>query len=88
MIIAPQNYLLGDPSRGTIHQTRINAINGSVTSALTFGAKQPTCSLDLSVTAPNLQSFVGEAYISKYPYSPDAQELVGNPGDGSVGGST
>ena len=88
MIIAPQNYLLGDPSRGTIHQTRINAINGSVTTALTFGAKQPTCSLDLSVTAPDLQSFVGEAYISKYPYSPDAQELVGNPGDGSVGGST
>ena len=85
MIIAPQNYLLGDPSRGTIHQTRINFINGSVTDALAFGAKQPTCSLDLSLTAPNLQSFVGEAYISKYPYFPDAQ-MIGNPGDGNVAG--
>ena len=81
MILTPQNYLLGDPSRGTIHQTRINAINGSVTDALSFGAKQPTCSLDLSVTAPNLKSFVGEVYIEKYPYEPDAQ-MLGNPGQG------
>ncbi|KAL8725316.1 MAG: hypothetical protein Q9181_006455 [Wetmoreana brouardii] len=85
MIIAPQNYLLGDPSRSTIHQTRINFVNGSVTDALTFGAKQPTCSVDLSVTAPNLKSFVGEVYIEKYPYHPDAQ-LVANPGEGSLGG--
>lgn len=81
MIIAPQNYLLGDPSRSTIHQTRINVVNGAVTDALTFGVKQPTCSLDLSVTAPNLQSFVGEIYESKYPYHPNAQ-MLGNPGDG------
>jgi len=82
MIISPQNFLLGDPSRGTIHQTRINVVNGTVTDALTFGAKQPTCSIDLSVTAPNLQSFVGEVYTPKYPYVPDAQE-VGNIGAGS-----
>lgn len=81
MIIAPQNYLLGDPSRSTIHQTRINVINGSVTSALTFGAEQPTCALDLSVTARNLESFVGEVYTSKYPYLPDAQQ-IGNIGAG------
>ena len=62
MIIAPQNYLLGDPSRGPVHQTRINFINGSVTNAPTLGVKQPTCSLDLSLTAPNLQTFMGEAY--------------------------
>ena len=86
MIIAPQNYLLGDPSRGTIHQTRINFINGSVTDALTFGTKQPTCALDLSLTAPNLQSFVGEVYISKFPYHPDAQ-TIGNPGDGILVGA-
>lgn len=85
MIIAPQNYLLGDPSRSTIHQTRINVINGSVTDALTFGAKQPTCSVDLSVTAPNLQSFVGEVYVSKFPYLPNSQQL-GNPGDGLESG--
>ena len=85
MILAPQNYLLGDPSRSTIHQARINFINGSVTDALTFGVKQPTCSLDLGVTAPNLESFVGEIYVAKFPYQPNAQ-MIGNPGDGLVAG--
>jgi primary-amine oxidase len=84
MIVAPQNYLLGDASRGTIHQARINFINGTVTDALTFGTKQPTCSLDMSVTAPNLETFVGEVYIEKYPYLPDAQ-MIGNPGAGLEG---
>jgi len=83
MVIRPQNYLPGDPSRGTIHQTRINAINGTFTDALTFGAKPLTCSLDLSVTNPNLQSFIGEVYISKYPYEPDAQQ-VGDIGAGTI----
>ena len=82
MIISPQNYVDGDPSRSTIHQARINVVNGSVTNALTFGANQPTCAVDLSTTAPNLQSFIGEVYISKYPYEPDAQE-VGNLGAGT-----
>ena len=77
MIVAPVNYLPGDPSRGTIHQTRINVVNGSVTNALTFGSKQPSGSVDLSCTAPNLQTFIGEEYIFKYPYEPDAQQ-VGN----------
>ena len=81
MIIAPQNYLTSDPSRGTIQQARINVVNGTVTDALTFGSKQPTCNLNLGVTAPNLQTFVGEDYISKYPYEPNAQE-VGNIGGG------
>jgi len=85
MVIAPQNYLPGDPSRSTIHQTRINFVNGSVTSALDFGVKQPSCSIDMSVTAPNLQSFVGEAYVPKYPYLPDSQ-YVGNPGDAALPG--
>ncbi|KAG8532817.1 uncharacterized protein KY384_002695 [Bacidia gigantensis] len=80
-IVAPQNYLLSDPSRGTIHQTRINVINGSVTDALTFGAKQPTCALDLSQTAPDTQTFIGEVYINKFPYHSDAQ-MIGNPFDG------
>lgn len=80
MIITPQNYLLGDPSRGTIHQTRINYVNGSVTNALTFGSKPPTCTVDLSITAPNIDSFVGEIYVSKFPYHPDAI-MIGDPGD-------
>ena len=85
MIIAPQNYLLGDPSRRTMHQTRINFINGTVTNALTFGAKPPACAVDLSTTAPNLQSFVGEVYFSKYPNLPDEQ-TIGDPGDGALAG--
>ena len=86
MIIAPQNYLLGDPSRGTIHQTRINVINGTVTDAVTFGVKPPTCSVDLSITNPNTQSFIGEIYFPKYPYHPDMQE-IGNIGAGSSAAS-
>ena len=85
MIISPSNFLNGDPSRGTIHQTRINVVNGTVTDALTFGAKQPSGSVDLSCTAPNLRSFIGEEYIRKYPYEPDAQQ-VGNLGAGTVRG--
>ena len=85
MIITPQNYLLGDPSRSTIHQARINYVNGTVTSALTFGAKPPMCEIDLSITAPNTKTFVGEVYIEKYPYHPDAA-MIGNPGDADIQG--
>lgn len=85
MILSPQNYLLGDPSRSTIHQTRINVVGGTVTDALTFGVKQPTCAIDMAVTAPELRSWVGEVWVEKFPYVPDAQ-MVGNPGEG-LGGS-
>ena len=88
MIIAPSNFLNGDPTRGTIHQTRINVFNGTVTNALTFGATQPSGSIDLSCTAPNLQTFIGEEYISKYPYEPNAQQvgdLGAGTGDGGPG---
>ena len=85
MVISPQNFNTGDESRRTIHGVRINAVNGSVTDSVTFGAKSPTCSLDLSVTAPNIQTWVGEVYTPKYPYHPDAQQ-IGNPGDGSAQG--
>lgn len=84
MILAPQNYLLRDPSRGTIHQARMNLADGAVTDAMTYGAQQPICSVDMSITAPNLQSFAGEVYTSKYPYVADAQ-MVGNPGSGAQG---
>ena len=82
VILTPSNYNdNGDASRATIHQTRINVINGTVIDALTFGTRQPTCSLDLSVTSPNLQSFVGEVYVPKYPYHPD-EVMVGDLGAG------
>ena len=80
MVLAPQNFLDGDPSRRTIHQARINYVNGSVTDAVTFGTKQPTCSVPLSVTAPDLKDYKGEIYIDKFPYHPDAQQ-IGNPGE-------
>lgn len=70
MLIAPQNYLPGDPSRQTIHQVRLNFLDANVTDQLTFGTKQPTCMLDTSSVAPELSSFVGEVLIPKYPYDP------------------
>ncbi|KAI4098821.1 MAG: hypothetical protein L6R37_006275 [Teloschistes peruensis] len=85
MIIAPQNALVGDPSRSTIHQTRLNLVNGSVADALTFGSKQPTCSFDMGRTRPRLEEWTGEVYEVKYPYEPDAQ-MIANPGQGGLGG--
>ena len=91
MILAPQNYLPGDPSRGTIHQTRINSINGSVTEVTKFGSGAST-GTDTGGTgkgngycAPDLTNWVGEVYIAKYPYLPDAQ-LVGSIGAGVEAG--
>lgn len=36
----------------------------------TFGTEQPVCMLDMSSTAPDLHSFVGEIIIPKFPYDP------------------
>ena len=99
MILAPQNYLLGDPSRGTIHQTRINSINGSVTEVTKFGSGVGGVGGGNGNGAgtgdgqkegngycnPDLTTWVGEVYIAKYPYLPDAQ-LVGSIGAGVEAG--
>lgn len=85
MVITPQNYFTENPVQRTVHQTRVNYVNGSVTDALSFGVSPPTCQMDLSLAAPKTESFVGEVYISKFPYHPDAQ-MIGDPADAIAAG--
>ena len=86
MAIIPQNYLLSDPSRQTIHQVRVNlAANSSVAQPLTFGAKQPTCAVNLAGAFPDISIYSGEVIIPKYPYDPTVV-TVGLPGSGLSSG--
>lgn len=78
-VLTPQNYILGDPSRASIHQVRIDFINGSVTDTHLFGQNLPTCELDMTQTHGQVTSWVGEVITSKYPFDPSVQDL-GNPG--------
>ena len=80
ILIAPQNYFSADQSRATIHQVRMNFdVNASITSTDIFGTKYPTCALDLKAVEPELDSFVGEVKIVKFPYDPIGSQQT-NPG--------
>ncbi|KAM0548794.1 hypothetical protein ACHAPJ_009791 [Fusarium lateritium] len=80
MIIAPQNYFVGDISRRTIHQVQLDYDeNSTVTNLNMFGAKLPTCAFDMNKAAPDLSSFVGEIEIAKFPFNPSGS-LQTNPG--------
>ena len=82
MAIVPQNYLLSDASRQTIQQVRVNlASNGSVAMPTFFGAKQPTCSVELAGALPDLGMYSGEVLVPKYPYDPHAVGVF-QPGGG------
>lgn len=51
MIIEPQNYLEGDPSRATTQQIRV--VYGDSTTVKTFGAEPATCLVDPSQLNPD-----------------------------------
>ena len=91
MAIIPQNYLLSDPSRQTVHQVRLNLdTNSSVAEPMTFGARQPTCAVSLAGAFPDLTSYSGEVIVPKFPYDPTAVSVAmpgaGLPGGGMTGG--
>ena len=72
MIIAPLNYLSGDPSRQTVNQVRLNygsESNGS--QVVDFGQGQPTCTVDVAAAQPDLEAYVGDVVIRKFPYDPN-----------------
>ena len=82
LAIMPQNYLLSDPSRQTVHQVRLNfSPSGPAAMAMMFGAKQPTCAVDLGSAFPDLSTYSGEVIVPKFPYDPTAVSIVG-PGAG------
>lgn len=67
MQIMPLNYLLGDPSRETTSQVRINYHDGVVSEVATFGAKSEDCSL--GVAAPDLYLYKSDICIREFPYN-------------------
>lgn len=73
----PLNYLLGDASRETVNQVRINYHNGSVAELATFGQHQPVCELDFAAVDPDLWSYHGDVVVRKFPYG-SAHEPAGH----------
>ena len=69
--IMPLNYLLGDPSRQTVNQVRIDYNNGNVSAVETFGQKDQTCAVDFQPTEPSFWDYKGDVVVRKFPYSPN-----------------
>lgn len=67
----PLNHLLGDPSRQTVNQVRINYKNGNVSAVKTFGQKDESCVLDFEPTEPELWDYKGDVVVRKFPYDPN-----------------
>ncbi|OAG05511.1 membrane copper amine oxidase [Paraphaeosphaeria sporulosa] len=77
----PLNYLLGDASRQTVNQVRINYDAGKATAVETFGQKTDTCPLNNEIVDVNkeLWEYVGDVVVRKYPYDPNHpfEEVLG-----------
>lgn len=67
----PLNYLLGDPSRETVNQVRINYYNGSATEVATFGQADETCDIELTPIEEKLWGYQGDVVVRKFPYNPN-----------------
>jgi primary-amine oxidase len=68
---APSNYFLMDQSRSTVEMVRINYNNGTVTELDTFGQNDAVCSLNFQPAEPDLNHYVGDVVIRKFPYDPN-----------------
>jgi primary-amine oxidase len=77
----PLNYLVGDASRQTVNQVRINYDAGHATGVETFGQKTDTCPLNNEIVDVNkeLWEYVGDVVVRKYPYDPSHpfEEVLG-----------
>ncbi|KAF9886523.1 hypothetical protein FE257_011430 [Aspergillus nanangensis] len=67
----PLNYLLGDPSRETVNQVRIDYFNGSASDVVTFGQMQESCGLKLTPVEDELWGYQGDVVVRKFPYNPN-----------------
>ena len=67
----PLNYLLGDPSRQTTNQVRIDYSNGSVTTLKEFGQHAQSCSVDFTPETADLRHYHGDVVMRKFPYDPN-----------------
>ncbi|RDW88702.1 putative copper amine oxidase [Coleophoma cylindrospora] len=69
--IMPLNYLPRDPSRETVNQVRIQYAGGNTSQVVEFGQQEPTCSIDVESVQPDLEKYVGDVVIRKFPYDPN-----------------
>lgn len=68
----PVNYNMGDVSRRTRSQVRINYDGGNVSQVETFGQAQPSCGVDMAQESAELEEklwgYTGDVVIRKFPY--------------------
>jgi len=69
----PLNYLLGDASRQTVNQVRINYHDGDVSEVNTFGQRADVCTLNTDIGDVNAQlwNYIGDVVVRKYPFDPN-----------------
>jgi primary-amine oxidase len=69
--IMPLNYLNGSPSRETVNMVRVQYGGGNKSQVFEFGQGSPMCSVDVQSTVPDLESYVGDEVVRKFPYDPN-----------------
>ena len=70
----PSNYFAGDESRRTRNQVRVKFGGGDETEVETFGqfeADAATCKLDYTPVDADLESYVGDIVVRKFPFDPN-----------------
>jgi primary-amine oxidase len=67
----PSNYFMGDVSRQTVNQVRVEYGGGNVSQVETFGQKDQTCALNFEPAEPDLSDYKGDVVIRKFPYDPN-----------------
>ncbi|GAA5905162.1 hypothetical protein JCM6882_000397 [Rhodosporidiobolus microsporus] len=71
LVFTPHNYLLGDPSRQTAQQIRLNYNSSAekvVSDVVTFGAQKPAGLFNLTAIQPNYFNYENIASDRKLPY--------------------
>ncbi|KAK2746498.1 hypothetical protein FQN57_003124 [Myotisia sp. PD_48] len=70
MAIVPQNYFLGQPSRATRQQVRVDYGRGTPAKVEKFGSHQAKCEFDMENAISNLTDYKGDIVVRKFPYAP------------------
>lgn len=69
--IMPLNYLNGSPSRGTVNMVRVQYGGGNQSQVVEFGQGTPSCTVDVGMLVPDLEGYVGDSVVRKFPYDPN-----------------
>lgn len=71
----PSNYFVGDESRRTVNQVRIEYADGEEATVERFGqfdvaSDEAVCALDYTPVAPDLEGYKGDLVTRKFPFDP------------------